>query len=271
MQLTPVTSTPSDHQQPGQVVWHDLLTDDVAAAKEFYGQLFGWTFEQQDQYVVILNNGVPIAGMVTDSPVDEGNALRASWAVYLSVRDVDQAAMLVEKNDGRVVQKPAEMVNRGRYVIVNDPQGAPFVLLRSASGDPQPPAEPAMGGWLWDELWARDPAAVVDFYQALGEYTAQQVNTGEESPYWVLVSGSQWQAGITVTPFEDALPQWVPVIRVADPTAVAEQAAALGGKVLLTPDNPLCGGDLSLIEDPSGGIVMVESWQPEDSLSGKEQ
>ena len=31
--------------EPGSFVWHDLLTKDVAGAKRFYGELFGWRFE----------------------------------------------------------------------------------------------------------------------------------------------------------------------------------------------------------------------------------
>jgi len=28
----------------GKVVWNDLITDDIAAARRFYGGMFGWTF-----------------------------------------------------------------------------------------------------------------------------------------------------------------------------------------------------------------------------------
>ncbi len=30
----------------GKFVWHDLVTDDPAAARRFYGSLLGWEFEQ---------------------------------------------------------------------------------------------------------------------------------------------------------------------------------------------------------------------------------
>jgi hypothetical protein len=41
----------------GKVIWHDLITEDVDAAREFYGGLFGWTFEDStgpggDDYVL---------------------------------------------------------------------------------------------------------------------------------------------------------------------------------------------------------------------------
>ena len=43
--IPPVTETPTGLVTPGKFVWVDLVTDDVAGAKSFYGQLFGWSFD----------------------------------------------------------------------------------------------------------------------------------------------------------------------------------------------------------------------------------
>ena len=64
LELTPVTDSPTGIHLQGKFVWNDLLTDDLAAAKVFYGQLFGWTFEQLAGYTVIKNNHHSIGGMV---------------------------------------------------------------------------------------------------------------------------------------------------------------------------------------------------------------
>src|SRR5215510_8485289 len=43
-----IAASPVDAADPveeGRFVWHDLLTKDVNAAKRFYGELFGWRFE----------------------------------------------------------------------------------------------------------------------------------------------------------------------------------------------------------------------------------
>ncbi|MDD3620729.1 MAG: VOC family protein [Desulfobulbaceae bacterium] len=264
MELAPITPEPSGHRQPGQVIWHDLVTDDVESAKRFYGQLFGWTFEEHGRYTLILNDGSPIAGIVPDKKGAAGPE-RSCWVMCLSEDNVDGVARLVERIGGQVVKGPGEIARRGRYLVVRDPLGAPLVLMHSASGDPEP-AVPPIGGWLWDELWTSDIEAAVIFYQSLGNYAAQQVNPDEdEIGYWVLMTDDRWQAGITAVPFEDMPPQWVPVIRVADPAAVTATAAELGGRVVITPDHPLGGGRVSLIEDPLGGLVMVQSWQPEES------
>src|SRR6185503_21364128 len=50
-------------------VWHDLVTDNPAASRAFYGALFGWTFEDGEGvdpgYTIIKQDGVAIGGVVT--------------------------------------------------------------------------------------------------------------------------------------------------------------------------------------------------------------
>lgn len=269
LQLNPITPTPTGQHHPGQVVWHDLLTDNVGVSKRFYGQLFGWTFQNIDRYTVVLNDGVPIAGMVSDAEASK-SLERSWWIIYVSIEDVDDTAKWVEAFGGQVIKGPGKMTDRGHYAMIKDSQGAPLMLLHSATGDPIP-ADPALNSWLWNELWTSDADAALEFYQPLGGYAADLVSSEEnEDPYWVLVTDQRWQAGVTTAPFENIPPQWVPVVRVADPLAVADQVASLGGRVLIRPDHPLGNGDLALIEDPSGGIIMVESWDP-DNLPTKEQ
>ena len=41
-----ITDEPTDVTLQGKVVWHDLITDVPEASKEFYGELFGWEFEE---------------------------------------------------------------------------------------------------------------------------------------------------------------------------------------------------------------------------------
>nr|MCU0256742.1 hypothetical protein [Vicinamibacterales bacterium] len=41
----PIVDPPTGQYTPGRWVWADLVTADVAAAADFYRQVFGWTFE----------------------------------------------------------------------------------------------------------------------------------------------------------------------------------------------------------------------------------
>ena len=41
----PIVDPPTGQHTPGRWVWGDLVTSDVAVAADFYGKVFGWTFE----------------------------------------------------------------------------------------------------------------------------------------------------------------------------------------------------------------------------------
>jgi Bleomycin resistance protein-like N-terminal len=65
----------------GKVVWNDLITEDLEAARRFYGELFGWTFEQGARpsgrpYWLARSGKVYVAGMVeAPPPANRGTAL----------------------------------------------------------------------------------------------------------------------------------------------------------------------------------------------------
>src|SRR5215471_18271613 len=48
----PLTSVSGNPRLPGKFVWADLVTDDVPAARKFYGSLFGWTFREIGNYSI---------------------------------------------------------------------------------------------------------------------------------------------------------------------------------------------------------------------------
>jgi len=270
LELTPITQSPSGIHNQGQVLWHDLITDDIQAARSFYGDLLGWTFEENGQYTVVLNRDVPIGGMVEIQ--DELKEQKSGgWITYFSIPDIDGTAKWVLSVGGDILQGPGNMVNRGRYATILDPLGAPLVLLNSQNGDPER-SDPPIGNWLWNELWTTDIETALQFYQELGGYAAQRVGSEDMSPYWLLIdANNHYQGGITEIPFEKLPAQWVPVVRVADIMAITPRVTQLGGKVIVNTDHPLSDGSVALIKDPTGGIFMVESWNPENKTAGSQQ
>jgi len=71
---------------PGKFIWAELVTDNVAVTRSFYGALLGWTFHSQGDYVLVSNNGQPLAGMVQrQRPANQAHATprRAGSGIYL--------------------------------------------------------------------------------------------------------------------------------------------------------------------------------------------
>jgi hypothetical protein len=254
LELTPVTESPTGVHHLGKFVWNDLLTDDVAAAKDFYGQLFGWSFEQLGGYTIVKNGRRSIGGMaqVGEEAAKTG---AARWICSLSVADVDKAASLVTKEGGVVHVGPLELLNRGRGALVDDPQGAQLLLLYATDGDPED-NEPVMGSWLWHELWSNDIEASLAFYQKLAGYDFQ----GDKANYLILLKDEQWRAGIRYLEDSELEMRWVPVVRVADTEETSARTEQLGGKVLVEPRATPSGGSVALLSDPSDALLIIQRW-----------
>lgn len=258
-----MTSPASDSWRSGSFVWLDLLTDGVAVAEQFYAGLFGWTFVTDGDYAVASIGGAPFAGIL-EVPKSRREDGRARWLASLSVEDVDAATKTATELGAEVLAGPGALGARGRFVLIGDPQGAQVVLLRSADGDPLESGPAAIGGWLWMELWSRDPTRSLGFYSDLIGYSIVELDDG--SGYQILALDDRWKAGVVYLSAENATSAWLPSIRVADAGAAAERAKALGGEVLLAPEQASDDGSVAVIADPSGAVFMVQSWDDEDRL-----
>ena len=253
-ELVPVADPPTRVHYPGKFVWNDLLTDNVPAAKDFYGQLFGWTFETSGNYTVIKNNGLSIAG-IAHIKGDAKNPSASRWLCTLSVADVDKAVALVVEEGGVINEGPLELANRGRGALVRDPQGAQLMLLYANNGDPED-EEPVLGAWLWHELWSNKANESLDFYQKLTGYDFE----GDPADYLILVKDEQWRAGIRYLDNSELEMRWVPVVRVADTDEIAARTKQLGGEVLVDPRPTQDGGSVALLSDPSNALLIIQRW-----------
>ncbi len=246
LSLCPITESPTNISYPGKIVWHDMLTNNSAAAQKFYGELFGWTFQQQGTYAVALLDGRPIAGIL------EHETTESVWLISMSVPDVDKALEQALAKGSTVVTGPIDITNRGWGVLIKDPQGAHIVLLHATDGDPVD-AEAPMGGWLWNELWTKEPEQSADFYSELGQYDG--FIQGEN--YKILTRGEKWRCGLRTVEKED---RWVPIIRVSDLQATVNKAEKLGATVWVRPDEAPGDEEAALLSDTSGALFMIQRW-----------
>ena len=118
-------------KQHGAFSWNELMTNDVNGAKTFYGQLFGWQFEDvkpgEMDYTLVKVDGRESAGMM-GMPPDAGN-LPPNWGAYVTVDDVDARAKQAEALGGRVIVPPNDIPGIGRFCVILDPQGAALSLI----------------------------------------------------------------------------------------------------------------------------------------------
>jgi hypothetical protein len=115
----PIADPPTRTYSPGKWVWAELLTRDVGTAAEFYGKVFGWTFEtfgppdDAKTYTLVSSGGTPIAGMVFVNPRDRSLKPDARWVGLVSVNDVKLTEGRVLNAGGKVVMAPRQLGTRG--------------------------------------------------------------------------------------------------------------------------------------------------------------
>lgn len=254
--LPPVTGTSTQLVMPGKFVWQDLVTQDVAEARTFYGALFGWTFQEGDRYTQVLHDGEPIGGMLAAADPER----TSEWIGNLSVADVDRAAALMAERGGVVERGPVDAPARGRLALVSDPDGALLLLLRASDGDP-PDVDPRPGRWLWRELWTQNVDAAAALYTELAGYEVETVRH-EGLPYHVLKDGSVPRAGMLEAPPE-VNPLWLPYVRVKDAQSTTARAAALGARIVLQDEGS------AILVDPTGAPIGIQVWDGgEDPAEG---
>ena len=253
--LPSITTSVTGEKHIGKFVWHDLLTDDVAASRTFYAGVFGWTFETRGAYTQILNEGNLIGGMMHVRPTVDSSA-EAVWMPSLSVADIDKSMRYLKYKKGKVIKGPLEMKERGRGALVSDPQGAQLVLLDAKNGDPKD-VTPKIGDWLWNELWTNMPQKSYSFYRNLAGYDTSKTKNG----YRILMDDGKWRAGIRDVSKDDLKARWVPAIRVSDLKETMSKVKALGGEVLVVPREELVHGNVALISDTTGALVIIQRWE----------
>jgi uncharacterized protein len=257
-----IAETPTGTGLAGKFVWHDLLTGDPAAAQRFYSGLFGWEFRQSDTgaYTVVVQAGRPIGGIL-DARGRQAESLPAQWLGSIAVPDVDSAVGVVEASGGKLHWGPKRLGSRGEVALVADAQNAPFVVSRASQDDTPDDAEPAVNSWLWNELWTPEPEDAARFYEKLARYHVT-TKEGGNRVYLVLEANGQPRAGVTRLITTEIKPNWLPYVRVADVDATVRQVEPLGGKVLIAPTPEIRGGRVALIQDPTGGAVAIQEWEP---------
>ena len=155
-----------DHYTQGTPSYVELTTPDPRAAKEFYGPLLGWDFEDVDMgeagvYVAVSVCGDSVAGITGQLPQLAGHP--AFWGVYLAVDDVDVTVAKVLPAGGKVEAGPFDVMELGRMASIQDPTGVRVNLWQAGQSvgsvrvnEPSCP--------IWHELTTADLPTATRFY-----------------------------------------------------------------------------------------------------------
>jgi uncharacterized protein len=113
-----------------RVGWNELSTADPAAARQFYGELFGWVSDdlmdmgEFGEYRFLDFDGTRIGALCGVGP---GSS--AGWRYYIRVPSISASTAAVTAGGGTIAMGPHPVPTGDHIIIGFDPQGAEFALV----------------------------------------------------------------------------------------------------------------------------------------------
>src|SRR4051812_28572686 len=113
-----------DRYIPGVPCWIDTNQPDPEAAVAFYGDLFGWEFEDvyppesPGRYYVAFMRGGEVAAVGSQR---EGAPRDTAWNTYVWVADADETAAKVRAAGGNALLEIYDAGEWGRTAVFADP------------------------------------------------------------------------------------------------------------------------------------------------------
>jgi predicted enzyme related to lactoylglutathione lyase len=271
----------------GVPCWIDTSQPDPDAAATFYAGLFGWELEDLlppgsgATYLVGRIRGGDVAAIGSQS---DGAEAPPSWRTYIWVDDADATARKVIEAGGAVVTEPYDVFDAGRTATCADPEGAVFHLWQANRHRGARIVNEA-GALTFNGLHTRDLEVASAFYGSVFGWDTFDLPAGKA---WTLAAYGDYLEELTpgtrartaeygVPGFEnvvaainliadderDTQPHWSVTFSTDDADGCAEQAASLGGEIVVPPfDAPFVR--MTVIRDPQGASFTASQFVPEN-------
>lgn len=135
------------YNEPGSLVWNELMTRDYEAARAFYAAVFGYRYEDMGDgenftySTVARPDGHIVAGIGAIDP-NMPPEVPSHWVTYFGVADTDAAAARAQELGATLEMAPFDS-QFGRIAVVRAPQGETFSLISVEQGQPASAEESA--------------------------------------------------------------------------------------------------------------------------------
>jgi predicted enzyme related to lactoylglutathione lyase len=263
----------------GVSCWIDTEQPDTVAARDFYGQLLGWTFtsvmpdDAPSSYFIAQLDGQDVAAI--GSRASGGTP---AWNTYFAVTDADSSAVTVTEAGGTVTFPPEDAGPGGRTATCRDPHGAEFRLWQPYRRlGAQVVNTP--GAWNFSDLHTTNRDAAGSFYTTVFGWTYLSFGPGFDG--MIAVPGYGEHLAATADPdiftrqadapagFADVIgnmsaantepPRWQVTVSVADRDTSAARAESLGATILRGYEHTWAA--LVAIRDPQGAELVLSEFR----------
>jgi predicted enzyme related to lactoylglutathione lyase len=223
---------------PGVPCWVEASEPNLNAARDFYGGLFGWEFEDallggsEGNYFIArgeaksssifdLSSERHAGDVAAVRSIPEAAPPTAMWNTYFWVDSADEAASKVRAAGGDVMREPFDFMDACRMAVFTDPEGATFGVWE-AKGHNGARLVNDPGAVVFNGLNTRDVEGARSFYGSVFGWQTGSIGGGAEG--WTLPGYGDWlerehhpdlrkqmaEAGAPVG-FEDVVASIIPV------------------------------------------------------------
>ncbi|MET9482147.1 VOC family protein [Streptomyces sp. NPDC006638] len=259
----------------GTPCWVDVSLPDLAAGKRFYGELFGWTFGDDDSgssgggaaestpapghYTEAFSDGKRVAGLTAK----RDGRMPTAWGVYFATPDAAALSRTIRDAGGQMVREPMSLGALGVVALAADPAGAVFGLWET--GDNTGFEKKGLpGSFCWTEVYTRDKASVDPFYETVFGFRGTDVSDDAVDFRMWSPAGTEPGPDTAIggrSVITDAFPVEMPghflsYFAVADCDATAATVVRLGGRVTAPPFD-IEYGRMAVFSDNQGASFAV--------------
>ena len=267
----------SDQSIRGRFLWHELVAADVKSAGRFFTKIADWKTEGWDQspdYQMFVAKTGPMAGLVVLDAKSRAAGARPHWLTYIGSPDAAETGRQAVALGGRILKPLTEMAPVGKWVVLQDPQGAVFAAFTPSQAPTAPEHPVELGDFSWHELATRDGKAAFEFYKKL--FGWQETSAMDMGPdlgmYQMYGRGGAPLGGIYNKPKNAPGPSaWLPYIRVTDARTTPAATKEGGGQVINGPLEVPGGDWITMALDPQGAAFATHSVKPAEPAKQAKQ
>lgn len=218
----------------GRPAWAELMVPDRFAARDFYGALFGWDFDEGSPetgyYTMATRDGEPVAAIGEPFPGQE--ATQPRWTTYLATDDVAATVATAEVNGALVIAPPMDVMTFGKMAVIADPTEAVVGLWESGTHTGFNVVDEP-GTVVWTEHMSRDIEAAMQFFSTVFGYSFTDMSAPAFRYVTFEIDGVTG-GGLGQLPPEmtETAPHWLTYFGVEDTDATAATLLEQGGSVL---------------------------------------
>lgn len=243
---------------PGTFCWSELSSTDQDGSKAFYGALFGWQAEDRpvgegSVYSMMQIDGRDVAAIAGQPSQQREAGVPSLWNSYVAVDSADATAARAGELGASVHAPPFDVFDAGRMAVIQDPQGAYFMLW-----EPRQHRGAALvnapGALSWNELQSPDLDAATAFYGGVFGWGAEEAEQMPER-YVTIKNGEAANGGMrNLNP--GMPPSWLVYFGAEDIDATLAKATELGATVLAGPID-IQIAKIAVVQDPQGAVFAL--------------